>query len=192
VSPTGFSTSKVSKPCSKAVGCWDFNEGTGTIAYDSSPYGNDGILTNGPVWTSGKHGSALQFDGTNDYILNVSALSGIPIGNSLYTIEAMIRTNDMGYRGIVGWGQWGSQNLVNALRLDPSGVYNYWWGNDLLALTGSLAGGWHHMVALYNGTLRSIYLDGTRINQDITSGHNALLLDFRIGCTNKGNTSTAQ
>jgi len=183
-SPSGFSTSKVSKPCSKAVGCWDFNEGSGNIAYDSSPYGNDGILTNGPSWTAGRHGNAVQFDGTNDYITNSSALSGIPIGSSTYTIETVIRTNEMGYRGIVGWGQWGTQNLVNALRLDPSGVYNYWWGNDLLASTGSLAGGWHHLVAMHNGTTRAIYLDGVRINQDITSGHNAILVDFRIGCTN--------
>ncbi len=66
-SPSGFSTSKVAQPCNKAVGCWKFDEGTGITAYDSSTYGNKGTLTNGPVWTSGKYGSALRFDGVNDY-----------------------------------------------------------------------------------------------------------------------------
>jgi hypothetical protein len=31
-SPSGFSTSKVATPCSKAVGCWKFNAGAGTSA----------------------------------------------------------------------------------------------------------------------------------------------------------------
>jgi len=31
------------------VGHWKFDEGTGTIAYDSSGYGNDGILTGTPT-----------------------------------------------------------------------------------------------------------------------------------------------
>ncbi len=68
VSPSGFSASKVARPCEKAVGCWKFDEGSGTTAYDSSQYGNSGTLS-GPIWTSGKYGSALRFDGVNDYVL---------------------------------------------------------------------------------------------------------------------------
>ncbi len=68
-SPSGFSTSKrAPDPCSKAVGCWKFDETSGTSAYDSSSYGNDGTLTNGPLRTSGKVGNGLDFDGTNDYV----------------------------------------------------------------------------------------------------------------------------
>jgi flagellin-like protein len=67
-SPSGFSTSKVARPCEKAVGCWKFDEGSGTSAFDSSPYSNTGTLTNGPTWTSGKYGNGIQFDGTNDIL----------------------------------------------------------------------------------------------------------------------------
>ena len=45
------------------VGWWKFDEGNGTVAYDSSGNGNDGNLTNGPIWTDGKIGGALSFDG---------------------------------------------------------------------------------------------------------------------------------
>ena len=38
------------------------------MAYDSSGNGNDGNLTNGPTWTSGKIGGALSFDGVDDYV----------------------------------------------------------------------------------------------------------------------------
>ncbi len=56
------------------VGWWKFDEGSGTVAYDSSGNGNNGNLTNGPTWTTGKIGGALSFDGVNDY-LNLSNYS---------------------------------------------------------------------------------------------------------------------
>jgi hypothetical protein len=50
------------------VGWWKFDETNGTIAYDSSGNGNDGNLTNGPTWATGKIGGALSFDGVDDYV----------------------------------------------------------------------------------------------------------------------------
>ena len=50
------------------VGWWKFDETNGTVAYDSSGNGNDGNLTNGPTWATGKIGGALSFDGVDDYI----------------------------------------------------------------------------------------------------------------------------
>src|SRR3989338_5343069 len=50
------------------VGYWTFDEGAGTTANDSSGNNNTGTLTNGPTWTTGKIGQALNFDGVNDYV----------------------------------------------------------------------------------------------------------------------------
>ncbi len=53
------------------VGYWSFDEGSGNKVYDKSGNGNDGSLLpsgSGPIWTAGKSGSALQFDGTDDYV----------------------------------------------------------------------------------------------------------------------------
>ena len=50
------------------VGSWHFDEGTGTIAHDSSGNENDGTLVNGPTWVDGKFGRALSFDGVDDYV----------------------------------------------------------------------------------------------------------------------------
>jgi len=50
------------------VGHWTFNEGAGTTASDSSGNNNTGTLINGPIWTTGKIGQALDFDGVNDYV----------------------------------------------------------------------------------------------------------------------------
>ena len=50
------------------VGYWTFDEGGGTIAYDSSGNGNDGTLQGDPQWVTGMINGALEFDGTEDYV----------------------------------------------------------------------------------------------------------------------------
>ena len=40
---------------SNLVAYWKFDEGTGTTTADSSGNGNTGTLTNGPLWTAGRH-----------------------------------------------------------------------------------------------------------------------------------------
>ena len=47
---------------------FDFEEGSGNVARDKSGNANDATLV-GPVWVEGKRGSALKFDGTDDYLL---------------------------------------------------------------------------------------------------------------------------
>src|SRR2546423_591320 len=49
------------------VAYWKFDEGSGTTAADSSGFANAGTV-NGPTWTSGEIGGALNFDGVNDYV----------------------------------------------------------------------------------------------------------------------------
>ncbi len=50
------------------AGYWKLDDGSGTSATDASTNGNTGTLTNGPTWTTGQIGSAVNFDGTNDYV----------------------------------------------------------------------------------------------------------------------------
>ena len=49
------------------VAHWKFDEGTGTIAYDSVG-DNDGTLNGDPNWTTGQVDGALAFDGQHDHI----------------------------------------------------------------------------------------------------------------------------
>jgi len=50
------------------VGAWEFTEGSGPTAYDSSGYGNHGTLAGPPTWVGGRAGSALSFNGTTNYV----------------------------------------------------------------------------------------------------------------------------
>jgi predicted nucleotidyltransferase len=50
------------------VGHWKLDENTGTSAADLSGNGITGTLTNGPTWTTGKYGYAVNFDGADDHV----------------------------------------------------------------------------------------------------------------------------
>lgn len=90
-------TSAVTLASSDMAGYWKFDEGAGTSALDSSGNNNAGTLVNGPVWTGGKKGNALSFDGLDDY---VNAGSGATLDNlSAMTIAAWINPASMGENG---------------------------------------------------------------------------------------------
>ncbi|MCX5939265.1 MAG: LamG domain-containing protein [Cyanobium sp. LacPavin_0920_WC12_MAG_62_9] len=152
--------------------------------------GNGSFFNTTSGTNSGPSSAALDFDGRDDFI-SVPTTSPLPGGNSTYTLEAWIKPDVHATNGIVGWGPWGSGNSVNALRLGTGGtIHNYWWGNDLIVQSGiSLTDGkWHHVAATFDGTTRSIYVDGVLKGSDKPKGHNASTTtnNLRIGSTNNG------
>ena len=71
------------------VGYWNFDEGVGTTANDSSGHDNDGSVS-GVTWTtSGKFNGALTFDGTNDSVQVPNSTSIASITNRI-TIAAWV------------------------------------------------------------------------------------------------------
>ena len=63
-SSTGVNVEQKPFPLTKGeTAWWEFNEGSGSTAGDSSPHGYDGTVV-GATWTS----VGLSFDGTNDYV----------------------------------------------------------------------------------------------------------------------------
>jgi Concanavalin A-like lectin/glucanases superfamily len=75
------------------VAYWKFDEGSGTLATDSSGGGNDGVLVNGTMWTVGKFGSALSFDGIDDLVF---IGQGRLNGTGDITISAWIKSDSTG------------------------------------------------------------------------------------------------
>jgi hypothetical protein len=74
VTPTGDATTGL-------VARWKLNESSGTVAHDSSPYGNNGTVYNGYWWTS-VHGPCLWFDGSGSYV-NVPENGSLDMTNAL-------------------------------------------------------------------------------------------------------------
>jgi GLEYA domain/Concanavalin A-like lectin/glucanases superfamily len=137
--------------------------GSGNDWFDLSPYHNNGTFYMSPSYSTNWNGN-FQFDGTisNNYVSFVGA-TAIPINDSPYTIEAWASSTTLTDNGgIIGWGDYGTPNAVNALRYNQNGLINYWWNNDLtdypLGMTPSV---FYHIVARYDGVNREIWLNGT-------------------------------
>jgi flagellin-like protein len=69
---------------------WKFDEVSGNIVLDSSPYGNNGTLVNGVARVSGQVGNAVKFDGLNDYV-NVPDYPSLNLSNRSYSISMWFR-----------------------------------------------------------------------------------------------------
>ncbi len=76
------------------IGWWKFDEGQGTIAYDSSGFGNHGILGGNPQWVLGVMDGGLELDGDNDYV-GIDSIAPMMINNN-FTISAWIKSDQMG------------------------------------------------------------------------------------------------
>ncbi|MHC4086883.1 MAG: LamG-like jellyroll fold domain-containing protein, partial [Planctomycetota bacterium] len=71
---------------------YKFDETTGTTAFDSSNYGNNGILMGDPQWTAvGQLGGCLDFDGSGDYVEDADGENYLNGLNEL-TVSAWIKS----------------------------------------------------------------------------------------------------
>jgi hypothetical protein len=159
------------------------------LGQDSTSHHNDLLTLGNATYTpSGKYGGGLALATGDLSTSDGSVPAGFPLGNTNYTLSAWVETSSNGPQGIIGWGNYGTSNQVNALRLDGTGgVVNYWWFNDLTVSATTNNGVFHNVTATFDGTTRKIYLDGTVIAQDTPgSVHNATSANFAIGRTLSG------
>jgi hypothetical protein len=158
------------------VGYWSFDEGTSTKATDFSGNGRTGTLNangnNGsilPVWTNGKRGAALDFDGDEDYE-SVPSSSGLN-PTSTITVSAWIKADSWtGTPRIVAKGS-STANHQYSLG-DSTDANTLAWNvgsNYSLSVIGTAfpsTGVWHHVVGVYSASLSAIYVDGALANSE--------------------------
>ena len=157
------------------VGYWDGNENSGSTLYDESTYGNNGTLRNGTQWTTGNFGSALKFDGVDDY-------AEIPNSTSLgtsqaITIEAWVKlaalpsTMSASYPGYFGksgafsfyWAK--SNNQLKWQWYDSQGATHV-----LRSSTTFEPDKWYHLVYTFDGKRAMAYVDGALEAQETYTG----------------------
>jgi hypothetical protein len=169
------------------IGYWNFDN-AGSLGADASGNGNALVANGGATPTaSGRFGGGLSLNGSSGFLSKATAVTGLPTGNSSYTISAWFKPTATGDRGIIGWGNYGAARQVCALRLLGTNQFrHYWWAADLdgTASTNYSDGQWHHVVAVYNGTTRAIWYDGALIVQDSPGLNASSSGNFAIGRTN--------
>jgi hypothetical protein len=134
---------------------------------DSSGSGNAATL-NGPSWTSGEIGGALNFDGVNDYV-SVPDASNLD-NTSALTISFWVKPTilDGSPRGIVSKRTAsGSQDAYSVFFYTGNKIHvDIDTGNNRFSTnTVFLTNTWYHVVVTYDGTLASagrvnVYVNG--------------------------------
>lgn len=153
------------------VGYWKFDEGTGTtIAKDSSRSGNNGTLTNGPVWSTSTPSrmqfydpKSLSFNGTYRYVKVANASAGplFDIGTRNFTVSIWAtNTSAPAYRMMLSnWSAFGMH-----VSLLSSGKFGGYVG-DGTELTSTYTiptdGSWHHYVLTRTAGSIAWFVDGS-------------------------------
>lgn len=151
---------------------WHFDEGSGNILRDTSGSGNDGTIY-GATWTThGKFGSALQFDGVNDYVEvpDSPELSG-GTGKDM-TIEFWFNSNKQWGDVITKWKDVSYKDWGSIIGGFGAGL-NFWYetgGRDRRFYGGSIQEGvWHHGAFTFqratgdDNAVLKMYIDGNEI-----------------------------
>jgi len=161
-------------PCTGCVLYFSFDEGSGTLAQDSSGNGNDGTIQ-GAAWADGKFDFALSFDGSDDYVDCGSAVENSPnaITQSVWVKTASNKVIlSKRHSDSTSWPTLMIENGHAVIAIDGS--------NHCTKIAGTTVvtdEGWHHIVGVKNGNDYFIYVDGNLENSGtdsfgISSTHN--------------------
>ncbi len=157
-------------------GVWDTNfravwhladNEANTTVKESTSYANTGTAaaSTSTKSTDGRIGSALTFNGTNDYIYTTTAYNS----PSSVTVSAWINTGTASGRKIIGFERnqtgTGSGNYDRMLYIGTDGKIYAGCGTTLTAVSSSapLLNNWHHVAATFldTGNVLRLYVDGT-------------------------------
>ncbi|NOZ39438.1 MAG: LamG domain-containing protein, partial [Planctomycetes bacterium] len=167
------------------VAHYKLDETSGTVATDSSGYGNDGTYTNSPtLGTAGPYpgdiATAVDFDGSNDHV----ALGNLNVSGSQITIAAWFKADSFpgtasrivakangsglsdNYWSLTSYSSGGSNFLGILLKTDSGGTVFIPSSTEALEI-----GEWTHVAAVYNGSTLKLYKNGVEILSSAVTGN---------------------
>jgi len=159
------------------VAHWNFDDGTGSTAQDSSGNGNHGTLFGNPQWITGHLGGALDFDGTGDYVdLPISSLLS-SLTNSTFATWVDFSNAGGGWQRIFDFGIDTTFNMFLTPRTDTAGAMRFaititsYNDEDQTNAPRTLPSGWHHVAVTLDAdkNIHSLYLDGELIAENTSA-----------------------
>ena len=176
--PTAQASAVVTNaPVPGMVASYAFDEGGGTTLSDGSGKLNTGTIVapSAPTWTIGRHGTALQFDGLNDWV-TVPDSSSLDLTTGM-TIEAWVYpTLVQDWHTVVFKEQTG--DLVYGLyandrdRSGPQGQVFTGGAAKLVDGPSRLpVNTWSHLATTYNGSTLALYVNGTVVASSVVTGN---------------------
>jgi len=169
------------------IGYWHLDEGTSTIAYDSTGKGNNANLIAGPIWQSGNNcraGGCLNFNGTTNYVRGPASDSFMGNNVQAITISAWIKTTSTVAQYALSIKRNSAESSLISLtsNQNSSGSTSVGYLGFLTRNYADLAhswlvydgdyndGQWHHVAMTVNGMSRILYIDGVQRGSDNDQG----------------------
>jgi hypothetical protein len=177
---------------------WNFDEGKGTVATNTTRPARNGLLMNGASWAAGKTGDAVSFNGVDGYVIVPAALPTpgragsitfwfspaleLSGSTSLHqtAIEGLAENGPQGGHVVVGFNQSSIYSGTYALEF---GIHN---GRDwayVKSLTQKWAAKtWYHVAVTWGSAGMKIYINGALENSNPDTRMPAPFgSNFRIG-----------
>ena len=176
-----------------------FDEATGQTAIDSSVVGNDGTLRQATMTrVPGKFGSAVRFDGVDDWVTVVDGVANSPLDLTTgMTIEAWVNPSTLnGWdtivmkergAGLLSYAMYAHDGAPQPGGLAVPAAYARIFGVDqpVRGTTALPLNTWTHIATTYDGTTQRFFVNGVQVgssamNTAIAVGNQQL----RIGGNN--------
>ncbi len=141
------------------LGFWNFDESSGTTAFDS--FGsNNGTIANA-TRTSGIKGGALYFNGTNGNV-NITSTPALSPADAI-TMMAWVYSQENKTAKIFQKGDWDGHGIRQdvwkgwscGIRMDNDTGHSLEWNNGRPILNE-----WYHLAMTYDGALLAFYVNG--------------------------------
>ena len=137
------------------LAAWNFDEGQGDVAHDSSGNGHDAKVF-GAKWVKQGDGFALSLDGVDDY---VDCTQGEPLGvTGPVTVEAWVKPTREGKGEAMLIGE----SMHSYLLTYYNDELCYWYiGAGANSVAGKLKlGEWNHVAATFDGKRMVLWING--------------------------------
>lgn len=200
---SAFITLLVVTVCTQAqepdlLGWWKLDDGTGSIAVDSSGNGNNGTFVGGPEWVAGKFGSALLFDGLGGERVSIGNLD---VESGSITITCWFNASNLDTPGqdprMVSKAVGGESNdhfwMVSSAREGGEKRLRFRLKTNSSTTTTTLVGGngnpedraiplneWTHAAATWDGTTMRLYMNSFEVGS-ATRGGTSVAVDPTVG-----------
>jgi hypothetical protein len=134
---------------------------------------NNGVLTNGTTFVTGKDGQAFALNGTNQSVDMIDSPSLRPVSITLETWVMFNSTTGLrhvfakplGSGNLDSYGIWLTNGLLTGGIANSSG-----FAPTLTASFAPVAGAWHHVAYTFDDTTKAqaLYIDGIRVSTGTT------------------------